>query len=106
MLEATTQDSNSSLSLKFLQGFMEESLEISRFFKNQSQGSMRIKLGGGLKAIPQELELSPLWISQTLALNLGVLEFPRTQGKENICKFIPWLLFLSVICALDVRVNN
>ena len=82
MLEATTQDSNSSLPLKF-QGFMEESLDISRFFKNLDKGSMMIKLGGGLKAIPQGLELLPLWISQALAWNLGVLEFPRTQGKEK-----------------------
>ena len=60
-----------------------------KILKNQGKGSKGIKLGGGLKAIPQGLELSPPWISQALAWNLGVLEFPRTQGKENICNSIP-----------------
>ena len=38
-----------------------------KILKNQGQGSKGIKLSGRLKAIPQGLELSPLWISQTLA---------------------------------------
>ena len=72
----------SSLSLKIPSWELKLKLGTSRFLKNQDKGSKWIKLGGGLKAIPQGLELSPLWISQALALSLGVLELPRTQGKE------------------------